>query len=942
MPISFDTANDSSYPTIQLKGQAIHVVADYGAPFDDPGAAAKDGAGRELTVTTSGEVDTSRPGTYTLMYRAEDRNGNGCRASRTVRVRQTPKPLCACVRLHHMENVPDGYSLPFATWRLLGTWGTSSPGMPMQEPEEAGGTPVKAGAGGGAAAGTTAGGAGCYEWTDVVTAERLPKGVSAEVEQASEEELSAASRGMSMLSSFGSSLRQMTVEGPTQAELDQEAAIAQGIIAQLTVKVVEQNSKGETRIFTLGKVNIDLEKEAERGKEMSGYFPVEATGKGNLLEVLRLKGRKKSNPPFIKLSILYYTKGEPGDPNAAAEAAAAAAAVAAAAEEAATEEGEAVDAVDGALQSLKVLEDKLQTEDSKSWMSWGAETLQAWKPTLSENAEFAGVEQAVYKENVDTATEYAVAGIENANWLYEEAEKDGRGQQVLEEGWKAIERVRLKANEHWSVLEEGQKLYGEMYDSSGDPEKAERFKEYLREAAGNCQSVEEQQQLLAWVRSEDMDADVVTNLTETWEKAAEDDEAVQVYEKGNDLLAKASVAKDSIVETAFAVCSTFYNKGENGEDSLVETTSKFVTDMWENNQDSAFVETSNEYYEWFAADVNGARVLEAGQTLLSYYLTPEQQSEKIREVEEAGGDASAMRENFESHHAGSESAAGPPATQEPADPAVPAEGGEEAGALVAAGGPGAPLLTDQAYWDAMSDVRDGLLLFLQAYLPTVKIPPISGVSQTPAGEVAYSLNGVMFSSFEFPPEGLNTSLYEEYSLPIVIEASGIVAKVSNFTWFYRQSAWPMLTADGLADCTVQGATVRLTLDLEVDDETGEASFVIRESSVNIEELVLQVHGNSTSWLYNMLIGVFSKMVKDTVEEALRDAVTWQLDNLMWGINSMAGYAQDFLQPEDGAPAPEQQAAPPPHSPPSELSDADRAALEAKAAAARALLFSMDF
>lgn len=67
----------STKPTVTLNGTA-RMLAEKGTAFTDPGAAAKDGAGEDITslVTASGTVDTNTVGTYTLTYAVTDAWGN--------------------------------------------------------------------------------------------------------------------------------------------------------------------------------------------------------------------------------------------------------------------------------------------------------------------------------------------------------------------------------------------------------------------------------------------------------------------------------------------------------------------------------------------------------------------------------------------------------------------------------------------------------------------------------------------------------------------------------------------------------------------------------------------------------------------------------------------------------------------------------------------------
>ena len=67
------------------------VTVEVGDAYTDAGATASDASG-SATVTSSGTVDTSTPGTYTITYTATDASGNTSTATRTVIVEDTIDP----------------------------------------------------------------------------------------------------------------------------------------------------------------------------------------------------------------------------------------------------------------------------------------------------------------------------------------------------------------------------------------------------------------------------------------------------------------------------------------------------------------------------------------------------------------------------------------------------------------------------------------------------------------------------------------------------------------------------------------------------------------------------------------------------------------------------------------------------------------------------------
>ena len=84
---------DKEKPSLKLKGTNPYKVS-YGATFKDPGYTAMDNYDGDLTkkVTTKGEVDTSKLGTYKIYYTVQDSSSNKITKTRTVKVVDNKKP----------------------------------------------------------------------------------------------------------------------------------------------------------------------------------------------------------------------------------------------------------------------------------------------------------------------------------------------------------------------------------------------------------------------------------------------------------------------------------------------------------------------------------------------------------------------------------------------------------------------------------------------------------------------------------------------------------------------------------------------------------------------------------------------------------------------------------------------------------------------------------
>lgn len=81
------TYADTEEPTITLKGSTTTYVLE-GATYQEPGYTATDNCDGDITstVTTSGEVNTNRVGTYTLTYEVTDSSGKMATVKRNVKV----------------------------------------------------------------------------------------------------------------------------------------------------------------------------------------------------------------------------------------------------------------------------------------------------------------------------------------------------------------------------------------------------------------------------------------------------------------------------------------------------------------------------------------------------------------------------------------------------------------------------------------------------------------------------------------------------------------------------------------------------------------------------------------------------------------------------------------------------------------------------------------
>lgn len=108
--------SDPVAPELALLGEA-HIMLQLKTDYVEPGFNALDNCDGDLTqqVTVSGEVDTSKEGTYVLTYSVEDSYGNIATAQRTVFVSEQP-PVPGVPHTGYETPLPDNGKVVYLTF----------------------------------------------------------------------------------------------------------------------------------------------------------------------------------------------------------------------------------------------------------------------------------------------------------------------------------------------------------------------------------------------------------------------------------------------------------------------------------------------------------------------------------------------------------------------------------------------------------------------------------------------------------------------------------------------------------------------------------------------------------------------------------------------------------------------------------------------------------
>ena len=118
-----DMSTDITPPVIILEGSNL-VTITVGAMYNDEGATCDDVVDGSITPTSSGTVDTSQTGSYTVTYSCTDAAGNNATVSRIVKVEAVPGPTAeAFITTWKTTTTDKSITLPLEGSGMTVNWG---------------------------------------------------------------------------------------------------------------------------------------------------------------------------------------------------------------------------------------------------------------------------------------------------------------------------------------------------------------------------------------------------------------------------------------------------------------------------------------------------------------------------------------------------------------------------------------------------------------------------------------------------------------------------------------------------------------------------------------------------------------------------------------------------------------------------------------------------
>jgi len=182
-------------------------------------------------------------------------------------------------------------------------------------------------------------------------------------------------------------------------------------------------------------------------------------------------------------------------------------------------------------------------------------------------------------------------------------------------------------------------------------------------------------------------------------------------------------------------------------------------------------------------------------------------------------------------------------------------------------GPGFKTVVSQSGLSYLEGVG---ITYLEQKLQTLTVPDQSGDADTPIGHVDWWLTGIVVSDLSIGESSISIDPGVGLSLSI----TGLSIDFAS-SWKYRKNSWPHVSDHGTADITVSQTSVSVSL--QVTESNGRPVVACTADSVNIGHLDIKLHGGA-SWLYNFFIGLLHGSIVNSIQSALTNAITQNIDN----------------------------------------------------------------
>ena len=183
----------------------------------------------------------------------------------------------------------------------------------------------------------------------------------------------------------------------------------------------------------------------------------------------------------------------------------------------------------------------------------------------------------------------------------------------------------------------------------------------------------------------------------------------------------------------------------------------------------------------------------------------------------------------------------------------------------------------------VTDLADTAIPFVRDQLLAMHIPSLGGTKPlSVGGKLTFELSNIVLSGLTIPVKGIKI----DFTDSILIQVVNIGAEIKGMKWSYSQSGFPYLKDSGTGGCTVKNAEGKISFKIEFSKE-GQPYLAVSDAEFKIGSLDINVGATTASFIYNVLLSLFSSVIKNQVESEISKLINKHVGKLTTKINKLA-------------------------------------------------------
>jgi len=177
--------------------------------------------------------------------------------------------------------------------------------------------------------------------------------------------------------------------------------------------------------------------------------------------------------------------------------------------------------------------------------------------------------------------------------------------------------------------------------------------------------------------------------------------------------------------------------------------------------------------------------------------------------------------------------------------------------------------------EVLNGVKGGVIPIMIKQLSAMTIPSISEKVDTgKMGMVDFTVDQIKVAEAHVPEKNVDIKVDKTQ---IVITVKDISAKLEQFQWAYEKHAFPKMKDSGNANASIDDTEIQADLTIGLDDQ-GNPTVTVSNCTVKIGKLDIKISGTMASFLYNTVLALFKKTIKNSLETSLSQMITESVNN----------------------------------------------------------------